>query len=295
MQSADVLNDRSAILDRAPGQYFAIPSTDDLPALAQAFATAAPFPHLVLDRALTLPPSVVADAFPDPTWQHWTRFADAYQHQKRACGNIALLPPLFQDMVHALSGPAFLAFLEAVTGIRGLIPDPYLSGGGLHSSGPGGILAPHADFHSYGRLALFRRINVLVYLNEDWRQEFGGSLELFRKGDTTPTASIVPEYGRMVMFVTDDKSIHGFTKPVAGEGRWRNSLALYYYTSEDTAGFAGDGATYWQSHGKHQGVRHAQLVGYKILQRGAWFLSKYAHKLNPNLKPGAALDSEHDH
>ena len=281
------------VLEKPSDQHFALPPADE--ALSRKFAAASPFPHLVIDRALTLPPSVITDAFPDPTWRHWKRFADAYQHQKCACADIDMLPALFQDMIHTLSAPPFLAFLESVTGIKGLIPDPYLAGGGLHSSGPGGILAPHADFHSYGRLALFRRINVLVYLNEDWREEFGGSLELFRKGDTAPSASIVPEFGRMVIFITDDQSIHGFTKPVAGGDRWRNSLALYYYTSEDTAGFAGDGVTYWQTHGNPQGIEKVQLLGYKLLQRGAWFLSKYAHKLNPNLKPKATLEPDHDH
>jgi hypothetical protein len=254
--------------------------------LHDGFASAQPFPHLVMDRFLTLPAALVQDAFPDPTWQHWKRFTDAYQHQKRACGNIEVLPSLFQDMVHELSSPSFLKFLESVSGIKGLIPDPYLAGGGLHSSGPGGILAPHADFHAYGKLALFRRINVLVYLNQEWREEYGGCLELFRKGDSEASASIVPEFGRMVMFITDDQSIHGFTKPVAGEDRWRNSLALYYYTSEDTAEFAGDGVTYWQEHGRHKGVQKLRLLGYKALQKGAWLLSKYAHALNPNLKAG---------
>jgi len=253
-------------------------------ALRQRFAAASPFPHAVVDDCLTLPAHIVSESFPDPTWQHWHRYGDAYQSHKLACGDIALLPPLFRDMVHELSAPPFLAFLEAVTGIRGLIPDPYLAGGGLHSSGPGGILAPHADFHAYGRLALYRRINVIVYLNPEWREEYGGCLELFRKGDSTPTGSVVPAFGRMMMFVTDNRSIHGFTKPVTGQDRWRNSLALYYYTSEDTKNFAGDGATYWQTHGKQRGLGLLQLAGYKALLRGAWFLSKLAHRLNPNLR-----------
>jgi hypothetical protein len=198
-------------------------------------------------------------------------------------------------MIHELSGPAFLQFLQAVTGIKGLLPDPYLNGGGLHSSGPGGVLMPHADYHVQGRLALYRRINVLVYLNPGWTQAEGGSLELFRKGETQPTVSIPPVYGRMVMFLTDDQSIHGFTQPVAaGPDRWRNSIALYYYTSEDTARFAGDNVTYWQSHGQHRGVKAWQLLGYKALLRGAWALSKLAHSLNPNLKPSdTAVAHEH--
>ncbi len=276
--------------------YFTFGAFDKaaLEGLRERFANASPFPHLVLDDFLDLPPDVVNEQFPDPDWDQWKKFGDAYQHQKRACNDIEVLPGLFQDMVHQLSGPPFLEFLEKVTGLSGLMPDPYLTGGGLHSSGPGGILAPHADFHAYGKLNLYRRINVLVYFNPEWKADDGGCLELFRKGETTPATAIVPEFGRMVMFLTDDRSIHGFTRPVVGADRWRHSLALYYYTSEETQHFSGDGVTYWQEHGAHHGVRRAQLLAYKVLQHGAWTLSKYAHRLNPNLKPGAAPTSKSD-
>ena len=176
-----------------------------------------------------------------------------------------------------------LRFLERVTGIRGLIPDPFLTGGGLHTSGPGGILAPHADFHHYGPLELFRRINVLLYFNPDWKAEYGGCLELYKKGDTTPTCAFEPEYGRMIMFLTDDRSIHGFTRPVSVPGRWRNSLALYYYTSEETAHFSGDHDTHWQMHGRQN---LARLYAYKGLLRVSRLFSRLAHRANPNFRPG---------
>ena len=265
---------------------FAFETYDDaeIGRMRDSFLSATPFPYLVIDNFLSRPEREVVPQFPDEKWPHWKRFHDSYQHQKHVCNDIDVLPRLFHSMVHELSGPAFLSFVEKITGIKGLISDPYLEGGGLHSSGPGGILAPHADFHAYGKLALFRRINVLVYFNPGWQPEHGGQLELFRKGETAPAASIVPEYGRFVMFLTDDNSIHGFTNPVAGDDRWRKSLALYFYTSEDTADFKGDGATYWQAHGRQNAVGAVRLLAYKILQRGAWTLSKYAHAVNPNLR-----------
>jgi hypothetical protein len=256
------------------------------------FGQAEPFPHVVIDDFLALPAEETISQFPNDSWPHWNLFVDAYQFQKRTCREIDVLPPIFQQMVHELSSPAFLAFLQTITGIKGLIPDPYLEGGGLHCSGPGGILAPHADFHSYGRLGLFRRINVLVYFNPGWKQEFGGCLEFFRKGDEAPTTTVVPTYGRMAMFMTDDKSIHGFTHPVVGEDRWRHSLALYYYTAEDTEEFKGDGVTYWQTHGKQSGLAKAQLLAYKALLHGAWTLSKAAHRMNPNFKRPKAATPE---
>ena len=260
---------------------------DQIAAFAEQFRTASPFPHLVLDHFVRLPPRRVLDAFPSGDWPHWHTFTDAYQHQKRACGDIDRMPPLFQSMVFKLSGPRFLDFLQKVTGLKGLMPDPYLSGGGLHCSGPGGILAPHADFHAYGRLNLFRRINVLIYFNPGWQEEFGGCLELYRQGATAPEQSVVPVFGRMVMFLTDDKSVHGFSKPIQGPDRWRNSLALYYYTSEDTKEFAGDGVTYWKQHGTLRGAQLARLLAYKVLLHGSWRLAALAHRLNPNFRSGA--------
>ena len=127
-------------------------------ALARSFRAAEPFPHLVIDNFLTHSPAEVLPVFPNAEWPHWNEFTDAYQHRKRSCSDIEALPPLFRGLIFELSQPSFLKFLETVAGLRGLLPDPYLSGGGLHSSGPGGVLAPHADFHAYGKLALFRYI-----------------------------------------------------------------------------------------------------------------------------------------
>src|SRR5271156_985257 len=93
----------------------------------------------------------------------------------------------------------------------------------------------------------------------------------------------------MVMFLTDDRSIHGFTRPVSGVDRWRNSLALYYYTSEETEHFSGDDDTHWQMHGKHGAADFARLVAYKGLLRIARLISMVAHRANPNFRRGARL------
>jgi hypothetical protein len=281
----------SSTPNEAPGSdLFAFSAYDDarVTGLAAEFAAAQPFSHIVVDNFLTAPQSTVTAAFPVPEWTGWTGFKDAYQPNKRVCGDIDVMPPLFQDMVHELCGPAFLGFLEKVTGIRGLIPDPYLQGGGLHASGTGGTLTPHADFHHYGRMALYRRINVLVYFNPDWQPEYGGSLELFEKGKDRPDQSVVPVYGRMVAFLTDYRSIHGFTQPVVGPDRWRRSLALYYYTAEKADQFSGDGDTHWQQHGKQHGTAdQMRLIAYKGLMRIANIFSRLAHRANPNFRKPA--------
>src|SRR3546814_6396188 len=85
-------------------------------------------------------------------------------------------------MFYAFNSRPFLAFLEALTGIERLIPDPYFEGGGFHEIGRGGYLNVHADFNLNKRLNLRRRLNVLIYLNKDWEPAFGGDLELWDAG-----------------------------------------------------------------------------------------------------------------
>ena len=247
--------------------------------LRRQFAEADPFPHLVLDGLLKMEPAVI-DIFPDVTWDRWNKLGDRYQHNKRACDDISAIPEPFAGLIRELSEPRFLRVLEEITGIKRLMPDPYLNGGGLHLSGPGGILSPHTDFHHYRALDVYRRINVLVYFNEEWAEEDGGCLSLFR--DDQPVKTVVPQFGRTVIFETDDNSVHGFPKPVA-EGKWRRSVALYYYTAAEADTFSGDATTYWREHGEQRGaVRKARFALYRGLLNLSRAISIAAHVVNPN-------------
>lgn len=259
--------------------------------MADQFRDAKPFPHVTVPGFLTLPPDRLAASFPAPEWSGWTRFLDTYQHQKMFCGDLARIPAPLATLIHQLSAPAFLNALETLTGIPALIPDPHLDGGGLHSSGPGGLLAPHTDFHLYRRLGLHRRLNLLLYLNPVWSEDDGGCLGLYEADRTAPAVSIVPTWGTCVVFATDDRSIHGFTRPIRA-GRWRNSIALYYYTSAETAGFSGDRDTHWRSHAPVSGLGRFRLSLYKTLIFGSKCLSRLAHRVNPHLgsPPRSARD-----
>jgi len=269
----------------AQDSYFRYRRWDDgaVEALRREFEQARPFPHLVLEDFLEAPPEGILEAFPGRDWPAWHRFQDPYQAEKMTCRDVERIPAPLDAMIRELNSPAFLQFLERVTGIGKLLPDPYLEGAGLHCSGPGGVLAPHTDFHDYLRLDLFRRINVLVYLNPGWRREDGGCLELYEKGRDEPERIVNPAWGSCVIFRTDDQSVHGFTRPIA-EGRWRKSIALYYYTSRETSGFSGDETTHWQQHGKQQGASRLRLRAYQTFLSASRVFSRMAHALNPNLR-----------
>ena len=252
--------------------------------LAVRFQKAEPFSHVVLENFLSLSPDEMAGVYPAPEWPHWHKRNDYYQSGKMYCRDTDILPPLVSAMLSELSSPPFLRFLESVTGIGKLIPDPYYEGGGLHCSRPDGVLAPHTDFHYYDRLGLFRRINLLLYLNPVWEESFGGCLELWEKESRHPAKLIVPRWGTCVIFRTDDRSVHGFSTPVAKD-LWRCSIALYYYSSREAADFSGDSNVYWQEHGVHSGIDRLRISLYRILTRGARRLSQMAHRANPNKEP----------
>jgi Rps23 Pro-64 3,4-dihydroxylase Tpa1-like proline 4-hydroxylase len=126
-----------------------------------------------------------------------------------------------------------LGFLEKLTGIPHLVPDPYLEGGGFHSIGRGGFLKIHADFNWHHRLHLHRRLNVLLYLNVNWEDGWGGALELWDSKVKSCVTRISPIFNTMAIFSTTDSSFHGHPDPLqCPHNVRRNSIALYYYTSE---------------------------------------------------------------
>jgi 2OG-Fe(II) oxygenase superfamily len=271
-------------------QHFRIDSftTAEIEHLAAAFASAHPFPHIVIPDVLRSAPKAILPSFPPPDAPIWRRLPETYQLGKMTLSNIERIPAPFDGLLCELMQPAALDFLERVSGIRGLIPDPYLDGAGLHCSTTGGVMAPHTDTHINHRLGLYRRVNILVYLNPGWEEADGGCLELFDESDVHhPALTIVPGWGTMVIFQSDAHSVHGFTKPIAATGRARRSLAMYYYTAASAPDFAGNELTHWRQHeeywarGASSLMRRGRLATYRALCLGAKTLAYLAYRAEP--------------
>jgi hypothetical protein len=126
----------------------------------------------------------------------------------------------------------FLQFLSEVTGIPNLISDPGFEGGGLHQIIRGGKLGVHADFNRHRDFGLDRRLNLLLYLNRDWREEYGGNLELWDRTMSRCEARVAPLFNRVMIFGTTDFTYHGHPDPLqCPEGMTRKSMALYYFSN----------------------------------------------------------------
>ena len=199
---------------------------------AAEYAANQPFPHIYFDDFL---PVEAAEAalrdFPQPRQLKWTEFTNQNE-KKLAFDYVEKLPTSIRDVLYFLNSRPMIKFLEVLTGIKGVIPDPYFVGGGLHQIKPGGHLEVHADFNWHEQLQLDRRINVLVYLNKDWHEEYGGHFELWNRDMTKAERKILPLFNRCAIFSTTDYSYHGHPTPLScPPDRSRKSLATYYYSN----------------------------------------------------------------
>ena len=199
---------------------------------SEAFKTADPYAHVVIDGLLR--PEVldaVLDEFPEPEQATWQQFQKQTE-VKLALADTTQMGPATRNLLAEFNGQVFIRFLEELTSIEALLPDPHLAGGGLHQIRTGGFLKVHADFNRHDGLRLDRRLNALIYLNRDWDESYGGALELWDREMHAPVKRVLPIFNRMVVFATTSTSYHGHPEPLTcPPDRARRSMALYYYTN----------------------------------------------------------------
>lgn len=192
-----------------------------------------PFPHIVVDNFLdeNICEKYLIN-FPSEKDQRWKREVGS-QNKKLSIVD----PKLYSDneylLLSTFNSSKFLERIEDITGIKGIVPDPHFFGGGFHCIEPGGFLNIHADFNFHPRTGLFRKLNLLLFLNKNWKEEYNGHLELWDYNSKKCIKRILPLYNRAVIFETSYKSLHGHPKLLTcPKGMSRKSVALYYYTNE---------------------------------------------------------------
>jgi hypothetical protein len=208
----------------------------ELSGLSKQYQSANPYPHIVLENFLN--PEALDECITEfnklnesDGWINYTH----YNEKKKGLNKLDVLPEAIKGTINELNSPEFLEFLSTLTGIKNLQKDDFLEGGGIHQSTKGGFLNIHADFtvHPHHR-NWQRRVNVLVYLNKNWKEEWGGKLELWDKKMKACEVKVLPVFNRCVIFNTDADSYHGHPEPMTcPEGTFRRSIALYYYSIED--------------------------------------------------------------
>lgn len=224
----------------------------------EQYLRAKPFPSIVIDDFF---PRAVADQihadFPKSDYAGFKQPDNTFQKGKLSRAQDAYfegLPLFIRHILNECNSLAFIDFMETLTGIQGLIPDPHFNGGAVHQILPGGKLAIHADFNKDRYRKLDRRVNVILYFNKDWRDEYGGHLELWDRKMSQCVRRIAPVLNRCVVFNTGSHTFHGHPDPLrCPDGMTRKSIALYYYTNGRGDDDQAEHSTLWRARpGTHE-------------------------------------------
>lgn len=198
----------------------------------EAFHSAQPFPNVAIDDFL---PSAMACALRDHYPPPQEMDQKTYQNYERRIAvspcNSGFPAELLPAFFYMMSAP-LLDFLEELTGISSLIPDPRFYGAGLVDTLRGGKLDIHLDFTIHKHLSIYRRLNLILYLNDDWKEEYGGCIELWDRDMKGCVQRIAPDFNRAVIFETSDHSYHGYPDPIqCPKGMSRKAANFYFYTA----------------------------------------------------------------
>lgn len=200
------------------------------------------FPHFYLDNFLEeIFANEVHDSFPSysEAEQIGKSFSAVNEKKKIQITDSNKFPPAIYKLHELLASKDFVDMVSDLMGINNLIADPTMLGGGIHETNSGGHLDVHVDFNYNEELDLHRRVNLLIYFNKDWHEEYGGYLDLWDKDVKSCLGSYAPVFNRIAGFATNEISWHGVTPLTCPADRMRKSFAVYYYTKEAPAGWDG--------------------------------------------------------
>jgi len=202
--------------------------TKKLDKITETFKNAKPYSHVVIDNFLNEEiANKLSETFPRPN-KDWWHFHNPIE-EKFIYDKLNLMDRDMRKYFLMVSKPEFVEIMQKLSGIDNLEIDPYFHGGGIHCHPPGGKLNMHLDYSINPKSGKERRINIIYFLNKEWKEEWGGITELWSKGMKACKKKLCPGFNRALVFITYDESWHGLPGYVkCPEGLSRNSLAIYY-------------------------------------------------------------------
>jgi len=199
------------------------------------YKAAIPFPHVSIDNLFDQ--SLLENTLDDIevlNKKKWWKYDNIFE-KKYAYNNFQNMGKSLQEYFNFVNSSLFTKFLEQVTCIDDLIADPSLYGGGIHKIKRGGKLDVHEDFNYHRITGWKRKINVITFLNKNWKVDYEGHTEFWNKDMTRCCSKVLPIFNRTVIFCTDQDSFHGHPEPLnCPEHMERLSLATYYYVLDKT-------------------------------------------------------------
>ena len=211
-----------------------IVNENSLISAAENWKNQEPFPHFVVDDFFL--PEIALELekeFPDYEDSAWRGYGNAIE-VKKVCNDWNAFPELTYKVFSHLNSERFVRLLSEnlFDGIP-FFSDAGLNGGGWHIHKKGGKLNTHLDYSLHPKLGKQRKLNIIVYLNSKWRNDWGGSLGLWNNESSDHPGELAkqiePIFNRAVIFDTTCNSWHGLPEPLnCPENEFRKSLAVYY-------------------------------------------------------------------
>lgn len=214
-----------------------------LPEIRKRFSSGDPFPHVCVDEFLepVAAEELLKDFPPFDPERARNEFGEV--GPKCVVTDLQSISPSYARLHEYLGSDPFLAAVSEMTGIPDLKFDPLMYGGGTHENVEGAELDPHIDFNYDSRTGYHRRLNLLVYLNKEWSEDWGGAIELHSNplgwyDGTNSIRTFNCLFNRCVIFETSERSWHGFRRirlPADKAEISRKLISVYLYTTDRPA------------------------------------------------------------
>jgi Rps23 Pro-64 3,4-dihydroxylase Tpa1-like proline 4-hydroxylase len=199
--------------------------------LFDEFQHGKPYKHIVVDDFLK--PEIAKklhDRFPD--YEIFNRKYDGLNEKKAEGSNFEDFDPVFTQLKREINSLPFCNWISDVTGIKDVFVTDDAMGSGLHQGQNGSFLDIHIDFSMHHLDNVYRRLNLLIYFNEGWQDEWKGYIELWNADRTVLDKKVRPDFNRAVLFETTERSYHGYGKIDLPQGVTRKSFYTYFYTED---------------------------------------------------------------
>ena len=200
------------------------------------------FPHFCIDNFLVADfAEEVYQAFPsfNQAQELGKEFSAVNEKRKVQVTDSTKFPPAIKKLSDLLASNEYVDLWSELTGIPNLLADNELVGGGIHETNSGGHLDVHVDFNYVAEKKYHRRLNILIYFNKDWKEEYGGYLDVWDKDVKKRVGYFAPKFNRACGFITSEISFHGVTPLTCPSDVMRKSFATYYYTKEAPVSWTG--------------------------------------------------------
>ncbi len=243
------------------------------------FNAATPYKHVVIDGILK--PETMEKLFEGfPKLEIFNKKYKGVNEYKAEGSNFEDFPPIFTQLREELHSKEWCTLMSQITGIENLYSVPDALGGGLHQGANGSFLDIHIDFNIHADRGIHRRINLLIFFNKDWKEEYGGHTELWNADMTNLDKKVFPAYNRCLIFETNEISYHGYAPIKVPDHVTRKSFYAYYYTD-----FRGDATKYHDTVFKARPTDSAMKKTLTPIKEGAKnFIKRQLRKLGITFK-----------